>query len=179
MNKAEIRASFLEKRRSLSKVRKEEACIKAIATLEPLLLPFLERGGFLFSFYPLLEEIDITPLHTSFLEKNLLCLPKVEGKEIIFYQITPETVFKQGSFKVMEPVAGKQVIPQKGSPVLVPGVAFGEGLHRIGYGKGFYDRFLKQHPEVFSIGVGFLEQFYGGSFPSNARDVPLKELFLF
>lgn len=63
--------------------------------------------------------------------------------------------------------------------ILVPGLAFDRKHFRIGYGKGFYDRFLAKVPDIPTIGVGFKEQFYEGLLPIDTWDIPVKEIRLF
>ena len=63
--------------------------------------------------------------------------------------------------------------------ILVPWLGFDRNHFRIGYGKGYYDRFLASANGVWTIGVGFKEQFYEGSLAIDPWDVPLKEIRLF
>lgn len=62
--------------------------------------------------------------------------------------------------------------------ILVPGLGFDREKYRLGYGKGYYDRFLAQVGEIPTIGVGFKEQFCEELLPRDPWDIPVKELLL-
>lgn len=62
--------------------------------------------------------------------------------------------------------------------ILVPGLGFDRERYRIGYGKGYYDRFLAGVGNIPTIGVGFKEQFCEELLPRDPWDIPLHELLL-
>lgn len=89
-------------------------------------------------------------------------LPKVEGENMTFYRINDLSGLIQGYKGILEPggdtesfQSGKQAT--ENTLLLMPGVAFDRYRNRIGYGKGFYDRFLADNPEMQlrSIAVGY------------------------
>jgi 5-formyltetrahydrofolate cyclo-ligase len=59
--------------------------------------------------------------------------------------------------------------------VIVPGVAFDKNLNRLGYGRGFYDRYLTAHSDLFSVGICYDCQMYD-ELPHDEGDVRLKLL---
>ena len=71
-------------------------------------------------------------------------VPRVEGDDMVYYEIKDFSTLKSGYFGIMEPDGGKVCTREEGF-LLVPGVAFDPARHRVGYGKGFYDRFLAAH----------------------------------
>lgn len=81
-------------------------------------------------------------------EKQIFA-PKVEGMDIFFYEVSSMEDFAEGYQGIREPFgdAEKQFVPEnfqgQNILVLVPGAVFDRERGRIGYGKGFYDRFLK------------------------------------
>lgn len=92
-------------------------------------------------------------------------LPKVDGENMIFYRISDLSELAQGYKGIPEPqgntesyCGGEQTAEQ--TLLLMPGVAFDRHNNRLGYGKGFYDRFLAAHPELWprSIAVGYRSQ---------------------
>ena len=100
-------------------------------------------------FYPMASEIDLRAL----LSRNKMFLfPKVIKDDIVFYPYHPKMRFIKSAFGVYE--------PDKGTPyletidyMLIPALAIDLEGHRIGYGKGFYDRYLKAHRPKVALGV--------------------------
>ena len=69
------------------------------------------------------------------------------------------STLKSGYFGIMEPDGGKVCTREEGF-LLVPGVAFDPARHRVGYGKGFYDRFLAAHPGFTTVAAAFEFQLF-------------------
>ncbi len=74
------------------------------------------------------------------------------------FLVTDNTKFKKNSFNIPEPIADLEVPVGKIEVVFVPLLAIDKLGNRVGYGKGFYDRFLSEcKPETIKIGVSFFE----------------------
>ena len=74
------------------------------------------------------------------------------------YLLTDNTLIKKNKFNVPEPTGGFEIPSDKIEVVFVPLLAFDKKGHRIGYGKGFYDRFLAEcHPKTLKIGLSYFE----------------------
>lgn len=74
------------------------------------------------------------------------------------YLLTDNTIIKKNEYNIPEPIDGIQIETNKIEVVFVPLLAFDKKGHRIGYGKGFYDRFLSEcKPETIKIGLCFFE----------------------
>lgn len=86
-------------------------------------------------------------------------LPKVEGNEMNFYLVENKDDLKPGAYGILEPV-GTQMADGKDGLMIMPGVAFDEECHRIGYGGGFYDKYLKKHPDLHAVAIAFELQMY-------------------
>ena len=86
-------------------------------------------------------------------------LPKVEGSEMEFYLVESRQELEPGAYGIFEP-AGEQKADGKEGLMIMPGVAFDKDGHRIGYGGGFYDKYLEKHPELYAIAVAFELQMY-------------------
>ena len=81
-----------------------------------------------------------------------------ETKLMTHYLITDNTVIKKNTYNIPEPVNGIEITNNKLEVVFVPLLAFDEQGHRVGYGKGFYDKFLADcKPETIKIGLSFFE----------------------
>lgn len=83
-----------------------------------------------------------------------VAVPKVVGKDMIFYRFTDFHQLKPGYYGIPEPVEG-ETVDWKDALMIMPGVAFDRENHRVGYGGGFYDRFLEKHPDIVRVAVAF------------------------
>ena len=71
-----------------------------------------------------------------------VAVPKVVGKDMVFYKLTDFSQLEPGYFQIPEPASG-EIVEWPTALMIMPGVAFDRENHRVGYGGGFYDRFLK------------------------------------
>ena len=96
-------------------------------------------------------------------------MPRVEGDDMVYYEIKDFSTLKSGYFGIMEPDGGNVCMREEGF-LLVPGVAFDPARHRVGYGKGFYDRFLAAHPGFTTVAAAFEFQLFD-AVPFEETDV--------
>lgn len=85
-----------------------------------------------------------------------MALPRVEKSGIMdFFYIESRTDLVTGKFGISEPVGNQKFSPKDSRSVIMimPGVAFDEECHRVGYGGGYYDRYLMRYPEIATIAV--------------------------
>ena len=82
-------------------------------------------------------------------------LPKVSGGEMEFFLVKPSQKFVKGAFGILEPSGVSEMAKGTDGLAIVPGVAFDREKNRIGYGKGFYDRYLRKHPHLVKMGIAF------------------------
>lgn len=86
-------------------------------------------------------EFDTTPIFEKAYQLNKnVAVPKVENKELYFYQVDENTSYTLSTFGVEEP--NSQLLIDELDLVIVPGLVFSSKGYRIGFGGGFYDRFL-------------------------------------
>lgn len=83
-----------------------------------------------------------------------VAVPKVVGKDMVFYLLEGFSQLSPGYYGIPEPVGGKTV-SWENALMIMPGVAFDKKNHRVGYGGGFYDRFLEKHPFLERIAIAF------------------------
>ena len=84
-----------------------------------------------------------------------VAVPKVFGKDMVFYRLTDFSQLESGYFGIPEPKEDGETVSWEEAMMVMPGVAFDMNCNRVGYGGGFYDRFLEKHPEVCRVAVGF------------------------
>lgn len=83
-----------------------------------------------------------------------VAVPKVVGKDMIFYKLTDFAQLEPGYFQIPEPASG-EIVDWKDAVMIMPGVAFDKENHRVGYGGGFYDRYLEKHPDLKRVAIAF------------------------
>lgn len=99
------------------------------------------------------DEVQTLDFIESWRHRKTIILPTVVGDDIIPVELAEDVAFAEGDFHIPEP----QSHPYTGNfdLIVVPGMAFDNAGHRLGRGKGYYDRFLAQHPQVHTIGLCF------------------------
>ena len=137
------------------------------------------------AFWPLPDEVDVRPLIDRLVaEGRTVVLPKVTGdKTMELRRYTSQADLSEGAFHILEPVGEPFVDYEQIDVALVPGVAFDAAGHRLGRGRGYYDRFLAEHlaprPSPLAprlIGVCFPFQRVA-VVPVDAHDVVLDQIF--
>ncbi|KXK01507.1 MAG: putative 5-formyltetrahydrofolate cyclo-ligase [Acidobacteria bacterium OLB17] len=159
MTKSELRKEFLERRRGVSAGEVAEASRRIaerfFANVE------LDGVRFLHTFIriPKFNEIDTSAIYMRVwrdLPEITTVAPRVDhgtgGMDGIAFD--EQTPLAEGRWGIREPAAGALIAPEKLDVVLVPMLIFDRAGHRVGYGKGFYDRFLKQvRPDCVKAGL--------------------------
>lgn len=95
--------------------------------------------------------------------------PRVEGSEMNFYLVESKEDLKPGAYGILEP-SGDCMADGKDGLLIMPGVAFDEECRRIGYGGGFYDKYLEKHPNLHAIAIAFELQMYR-EIPFEGHDI--------
>ena len=160
MNKTELRQKYKAFRNSLSENEVEEMSL-AIAN-KILILPIWENSYF-HIFLPITEHKEVNTefiLHLLSGKDKEIIVSKAdfETRNMTHFLLTDNTKIKKNNYNIPEPVDGIEVPSPKIDVVFVPLLAYDKKGHRVGYGKGFYDKFLSQcKPDVIKIGLSFFE----------------------
>ena len=126
-------------------------------------------------YFPSSYELNILKIIDIDFFKNVnLLLPVVdENKGLKFYKWKNKDVLNVNKFGILEPLKEKVITP---NVALVPLLSFDKNNNRLGYGKGFYDRYLNKHNElkknILTIGVAFFFQKHH-NLPVNKKDFKL------
>jgi 5-formyltetrahydrofolate cyclo-ligase len=162
MTKTELRKLYKDKRQQLSPKEINRLNDLILIRFQHLDLPFIY---YLHTYLAIDEnrEIPTDPI-VSYLEfRNpdmKLAVPKADliTGSLTHYLIDDTTVFEKNTYNIPEPVNGEIISTEKIDLVLVPLLAFDEKGHRLGYGKGFYDRFLSQcRSDTLKIGLSYFD----------------------
>ncbi len=155
ISKSDLRQLFLERRDGLEGRERSEASQKIIESVVEL--DAYQDSTDVGLFYPLENEIDLRVLITKTLEAGKkVYLPRVNSGEsrLEFCPYTGDiSDLIPGPFGILEPKT-REIAPEQINFITVPGLAFDLHGHRLGYGAGYYDRFLGASP-AFSAGVTF------------------------
>ena len=150
MNKKELRKSIREKKRAMTEaqiVQKSEALTRLFLQSEEY-----RNARSIYGYLPYNQEVRTVPLLTQALrEGKRVAVPKCYGEEMRFIWMEDLSQVEKGYAGIPEPVADGPVADDETALVLMPGMAFDQEGHRIGYGGGFYDKFLARegnHPTL-------------------------------
>lgn len=174
MDKQALRNWYLKRRTALSPEALEEKSM-AIAN-QCLKLPIWEKTYFhLFLTIESKQEVQTDfLLHILQGRDKSIVVPVADFKtgsltSILLQENTP---LKISSYGIPEPVRGIEIAPTTLEVVFVPLLAYDQQGNRLGYGKGFYDRFLAScHPDCLFVGLSFFEP--EKALASNDWDVPM------
>ncbi len=153
MNKSQIRNKIL-------KIRKQKKIKKFIFNFD-LIFNILKKkkvsGKIIGGYYPYNYEIDILQILEKFEQKKfIITLPKIKkNSQMNFFQWSPNDPLVINKFGIPEPISKVAKYPDV---LLVPLVAFDKNFNRIGYGGGFYDRYIKKirkRKKVLTIGFAY------------------------
>lgn len=101
-----------------------------------------------------------------------IALPRIEGGDLVPVAFVPGDPVRPTSFGAVEPIAPDELDPGSLDVVGVPAVAFDRLGRRIGYGGGYYDRFLRELT-AFRVGIAFSLQVLEGRLPAGSFDLPV------
>ncbi|CFX90463.1 5-formyltetrahydrofolate cyclo-ligase [Syntrophomonas zehnderi OL-4] len=169
--RAELRSRMIRRRQELSIEEKVNAQTKIMDTLSQL-VP-IQTAQTIMAFAAIRNEVDVSAfLEVQQQSGKTILLPRVEGNELaaVKWEGWQETTVS--SFGIAEPV-GSAFPSQEIDVVLVPGLVFDGNGYRLGYGRGFYDRFLSSlRSDTFKCGICYEFQVVDNIYP-HERDVPV------
>ena len=167
MTKEELRKQMkLIRKLEEAKERKSE-----IIFLSVINHPVYKEANTVALYNSLPEEVDTNDLiQFSLRNKEVVLLPKVVGDQIVFVRIHRGTRYRSTSFQIQEPMED-EIYQGPIDLAIVPGVAFTKGGDRLGFGGGYYDRFLQDHP-CKKMGICFESQIVE-EIPTEKNDIQM------
>ena len=174
--KNRIRGEYLARRAAIPEDLRLAKSKKIVEHLSTSSL-FLENERIL-CYAALPAEADLTGIRTLCTEMGKhIAFPKVCGDTILFFETFPRDILSEGTFHVPEPdTEEKSPVLWEDALCLTPGVAFDRDGNRLGYGKGYYDRFFAHHPATLRCGIAFMEQVSETTLPVEGTDLPMQYL---
>lgn len=145
-SKRALRREVIGRRDAMPERRRAAASV-AIAE-RVTALPEAASARSTMAFWSFGSEIDTAPLIERLVSAGkTVVLPRIEGADIVPVTFAPGEPVTETSFGAMEPADGRVLDPSEVDLVIVPGVAFDRSGNRLGFGAGYYDRFLPRTAE--------------------------------
>ena len=150
MNKTELRKAIRARKRAMT----EEEIREKSEALGQLFLRSEEyrNARSIYGYLPYNQEVrTVAMLEQALRDGKRVAVPKCYGDEMRFIWMEDLSLVEKGYAGIPEPIADGPIADDEAALVLMPGMAFDREGHRIGYGGGFYDKFLareENHPKV-------------------------------
>lgn len=153
VSKKDIRKSILEKRNQIVQKKWEENSRRIYEKV--VTHPFFLDAEVIYCYVDYRNEVctrDI--IINAWKSDKKVAVPRIQGDTMTFHYITDWKDLKEGFKGILEPLCMPEALDD--TPLIImPGVAFDRDCNRIGYGKGFYDKFLEMHPRCTTIALSF------------------------
>lgn len=174
--KEKIRKQFLQRRDAMEPDKRAKA--GRIIKERVLLMERLKEAEVIFLYAAYKSEVPTKELIQELLASGKrVALPKVNGKRMDFYEIAAWEELLPGYQGILEPKAHEAalVLPRESDVMLLPGAAFDNRGGRIGYGGGYYDRYLQEleaagRKQPYLIGICYYRQLWKDGLPTEEWD---------
>lgn len=178
MDKGQIRKEMLKRRRSMSR---EAVMDKSLQISEKVLeSPEYRAAKKIFVFISFDNEVDTGwIIRRALADGKKVAAPVVSGGRMHFRYFTLSDELESGQLGIKEPSMDfpKAYVKKKDSLIIMPGTAFDRRRNRIGFGKGFYDRWLAERKGVKTIALAFDAQIYDGVIPADEHDIKPERIY--
>lgn len=152
--KTQLRSHIQQQKRNMCEEdihRRSEALCRMVLSTDAY-----RNARTIYGYLPFNQEVRTLPLlQQALADGKQVALPKCFGKELRFILVRDLTCIQSSTFGAPEPVEDFPIATDPAALVLVPGLAFDSAGHRMGYGGGFYDRFLADEPEHPTLALCF------------------------
>lgn len=174
MHKEELRREIRQRKQQYSPSQLEELSLPIIARLRP----HLADARVILAYYSLTDEVCThTLLDELVAEGKTILLPKVlDDTTMELRRYTSPRDLQEGAFGILEPVGSPFTDYAQIDLALIPGVAFDADGHRLGRGRGYYDRFLNDQLSIinYPLLIGLCFDFQKvDAVPSDVNDIPV------
>lgn len=170
LGKKEIRTEVKKRRREADEETLHEKSLQILERFRQL--SAYKDASLLLAYVDAKREVETRLLmRCAWDDGKKVAAPRVDGDGIMhFYYLRSLKDLEPGAFGIMEPRADCRICEPEEGLLLMPGVAFDEQGHRVGYGGGYYDRYLEKHPHLIHIALAFEFQIFP-EVPSEKHDI--------
>lgn len=172
MRKDDLRRQIRQIKRQFTPQQLEELSLPVISRLRP----FLAEAKTIMAYYSLPDEVNTHSLIDDLVsEGKMVLLPKVMGADTIeLRRYIGRDDLQEGVYHILEPVGKPFTDYAAIDLILVPGLAFDAAGHRLGRGRGYYDRFLHSRVGFYCVKIGVCFDFQKvDEVPVDAFDIPV------
>lgn len=173
MTKAQLRQKYLYGRDQMGL---KESLLASTCIMETVLgRAEYKKAALILIYVGVKSEVDtIGIIEESWRLGKSVAVPKTyKGGRMAFYELKSLDELSLTPFGILEPAGdGYAVVPDKESLCILPGVAFDLQMNRLGYGAGFYDRYLMDYPQLFKLALAYESQI-ADEIPSDDHDVQM------
>ena len=157
-DKTFLRSHYKKKRFSLTKQEVDDLSQRVFKQLDKLNIWKLKHYHIFISILKY-NELDTSSIINKLKsEQKIIIVPKISNNELVHIAINDETEFGLNEFGIKEPNDGNHFIIENLDIIFIPLLAFDIEGNRVGYGKGYYDRFLKlTNNSILKIGLSFFD----------------------
>ncbi|MBQ9935929.1 MAG: 5-formyltetrahydrofolate cyclo-ligase [Lachnospiraceae bacterium] len=105
-------------------------------------------------YMPINNEVNLDILmKQAFKDGKNIWMPRIINKNMEFYRYSKNIKLIKGTYGILEPDTDEILVPNDNTLIIMPGAAFSEDMGRIGYGGGYYDKYLSKHKYCKTIAV--------------------------
>lgn len=164
--KKELRKKFISKRDILPKDYRKMASEKIFSTLEEHKL--FKAAEKIFIFVGFGTEIQTENFIKRWINKKQIFVPKIDGNDMNLIQIKSWNDLEPGCFGILEPKHSANYVGEI-DLVITPSIVYDKNGYRLGYGKGFYDKYLALNNHNTSIGISY-DKLLQNDIPIDSHD---------
>ena len=171
MDKKELRSYIRQQKRAMTQEQIQEASARLAELLYQT--PEYRAAKTIYFYLPYNQEVRTVPMvEQAWADGKQVAVPKVYDDEMRFIYLTDMSQVDKGYSGIPEPIADAPVANDPEALVLMPGLAFDKEGHRIGYGGGFYDKFLAAEPHHPTVALCYAFQMVE-QIPVDDYDIPV------
>ena len=171
MDKKTLRKRIREQKRAMTQLQIETASEKLVQMF--LNTELYRDAKTIYGYLPYNQEVRTEPiLQRALADGKRVAVPKIYGDEMKFIYLPDLSQVASGYAGILEPIADEPVGDDPTALVLMPGMAFTKEGYRIGYGGGYYDKFLAAEPNHPTIALCYDFQMVE-QLPTEEFDVPV------
>ena len=171
MDKKELRQKIRQQKRNMT-AEEVETASRSLAE-QFWRSPYYQNASVIYGYLPYNQEVRTVPiLEQALRDGKKVAVPKVYGDTMRFIYLEDLSQVAPSSMGIPEPIADDPVAEDARALVLMPGLAFDKKGNRMGYGGGYYDKFLSQEPNHPTVALCYAFQMVD-AIPTEDYDIPV------